>query len=97
MGARGAIKKDWRGFDDLVKRVKEHLNRNGVAFVVYMKDKGFSVRRQTSEALELLVIEGLADEVGTYNKDVDFDSLIDDCIFVLDNAVKQSQKGGRSL
>ena len=84
MAKCGAKKKDYRGFDNVVARVKKLISKNGEASLIYVKGKGFVVRKTISEKMRALIDNSDAELVCAYNNDINRMDVADDCVFTLD-------------
>ena len=82
-------KKDYKGFEDIVKKVKDAIYKHGKTQVLYIKAVGFVVRRTISEKNQNLIDEGKAELVCSYVRGVTTEHIVDDCIWTLDEMIKQ--------
>ena len=92
MAKKAREQKDYKGFKDLVKRVKTTAGQVKSANVVYIKNAGFVVYSKITEKVNKLIKEDAAFLVGVYAEGVTSDYLIEDFMFVIDQIAGRESK-----
>ena len=84
----GRIKDDYKGFEDLVKRIKVNVNKSKGAKLTYIKGVGFKVFSKTSRKIDALLKSGKGELVGVYIPGITTDELVEDIIFLVDEIAR---------
>ena len=88
----GPKKRNYHGFDNVVNRVKRTIVKHNQAILVYVKGTGFVVLKKVLEKLQKLIDDGNAELVCTYDKDVDYYDVAEDCVWTLDQMILQGRR-----